>query len=130
MVLQTAPRLTRHPPRTTLSPEPPHIRPARQLLAMLESKKASDTLSLGVRPEGILVSHDDQPGYRPAEAHLIQPFGGFDIVDLRLGEQTLRARTTAGYVRKAGDRVFARIDPAQAHGVLSGGGIGMAGCGA
>ena len=47
----------------------------RQLLAMLESKKASDTLSLGVRPEGILVSHDDQPGYRPAEAHLIQPFG-------------------------------------------------------
>ena len=27
----------------------------------------------------------------------------------------LRARTSAGYVAKAGDRVLARIDPAQAH---------------
>jgi multiple sugar transport system ATP-binding protein len=27
----------------------------------------------------------------------------------------LRARTRSGFVAKAGDRVFARIDPAQAH---------------
>jgi multiple sugar transport system ATP-binding protein len=87
----------------------------RELLGMLEQKKAGSDLSLGVRPEGILVSRDDKPGYRPAEAHIIQPFGGFDIVDLRVGAQTLRARTTSGFVGKAGDRVYARIDPAQAH---------------
>lgn len=87
----------------------------RELLAMLEAKQAPRDLSLGVRPEGVLVSHENQPGFKPVEAHIIQPFGGFDIVDLRLGEQTLRARTTAGYVRKAGDRVFVRIDPTQAH---------------
>ena len=29
--------------------------------------------------------------------------------------KTLRARTTSGYVGKVGDRVFARIDPSQAH---------------
>ena len=63
----------------------------------------------------MLVSRDDQPGYRPVEAHLIQPFGGFDIVDLKVGGKTLRARTTSGFVGKAGDRVLARIDPAQAH---------------
>ena len=55
------------------------------------------------------------PGYRAAEAHLIQPFGGFDIVDLRFGGKTLRARTTSGYVGKAGARVWARIEPSQAH---------------
>jgi multiple sugar transport system ATP-binding protein len=87
----------------------------RELLAMLEQKKAGGELSLGVRPEGVLVSHEDKPGYRPLEAHIIQPFGGFDIVDLRVGEQSLRARTTSGYVGKPGDRVWARIDPAQAH---------------
>jgi multiple sugar transport system ATP-binding protein len=87
----------------------------RELLAMLDQKRAGSELSLGVRPEGILVSHDERPGYRAAEAHIIQPFGGFDIVDLKVGEQTLRARTTSGYVGRAGDRVFARIDPAQAH---------------
>ena len=87
----------------------------RELLGMLESKKVGSNLSLGIRPEGVLVSRTDQPGYRPAEAHIVQPFGGFDIVDLRVGNRTLRARTTAGYVGKAGDTVWARLDPAQAH---------------
>jgi multiple sugar transport system ATP-binding protein len=87
----------------------------RELLGMLESKKAKGPLSLGVRPEGVLVSRTSQPGYRPAEAHQVQPFGGFDIVDLKVGESTLRARTPAGFVTKAGDPVWASIDPSQAH---------------
>jgi multiple sugar transport system ATP-binding protein len=86
-----------------------------QLLGMLESKKATGPLTLGIRPEGVLVSRNDQPGYRPVEAHIIQPFGGFDIVDLKVGSRTIRARTTSGYVGKAGDQVWARFDPAQAH---------------
>ena len=87
----------------------------QSLLGMLQSKKAGNDLSLGIRPEGVLVSRTDQPGYRPAEAHIVQPFGGFDIVDLRIGSRTLRARTTSGYVGKAGDQVWARLDPSHAH---------------
>lgn len=87
----------------------------RDLLGMLEQKKAGEDLSLGIRPEGVLVSREPQPGYRPAVAHIIQPFGGFDIVDLKFGEQTLRARTTAGFVDKASTQVYARLDPVQAH---------------
>ncbi|HWA20600.1 MAG TPA: ABC transporter ATP-binding protein [Devosia sp.] len=87
----------------------------RDLLGMLQGKQASTDLSLGIRPEGILVSNTDAAGYRPAQAHIVQPFGGFDIVDLKIGNRTLRARTAAGYVGKAGDRVWARIDPAHAH---------------
>ena len=87
----------------------------RELLGMLQQKQAGNDLSLGVRPEGILVSRDEQPGYRPVEAHIIQPYGGFDIIDLKVGGKTFRARTTSGYVGRAGDRVWARIDPAQAH---------------
>ena len=86
-----------------------------ELLGMLQQKKAARELSLGVRPEGVLISRDPQPDYRPVEAHLIQPFGGFDIVDLKIGEQTLRARTAAGFIAGPGERVFAKIDPAQAH---------------
>ena len=87
----------------------------REVLAMLADKRAGSDLSLGVRPEGVLVSLEEQPGYRPVEAHLIQPYGGFDIVDLQVGNKTLRARTTSRFVDKPGDRVWARIDPAQAH---------------
>jgi multiple sugar transport system ATP-binding protein len=86
----------------------------RELLNMLQGKAAND-LSLGIRPEGIVVSNTDSAGFRPAEAHIVQPFGGFDIVDLKIGGRTLRARTAAGYVRKAGDKVWAKIDPAHAH---------------
>ena len=87
----------------------------RELLGMLQSKKAGGELSLGVRPEGVLVSRDEKPGFRPVEAHLIQPYGGFDIVDLKVGGNTLRARTTSNLVGKPGERVWARIDPSQAH---------------
>jgi multiple sugar transport system ATP-binding protein len=68
-----------------------------------------------VRPEGVLVSREQQAGYRPVEAHIIQPFGAFDIIDLKVGSKTLRARTRSGYVGRAGDQVWARIDPSQAH---------------
>ncbi len=72
-------------------------------------------LSLGIRPEGLLIEHQAAEGFVPVEAHIIEPLGSYDIVDLKLGTQMLRARTRSGFVAKAGDRVYARIDPAQAH---------------
>ncbi len=87
----------------------------REVLGMLESKKASKDLSLGVRPEGVLLSREQQPGYRSVEAHIIEPFGPYDIVDLKVGSRILRARTSTGFVDRAGDQVWARIDPAQVH---------------
>jgi multiple sugar transport system ATP-binding protein len=85
------------------------------LLARLEGKSAGRELSMGVRPEGVLVAHEAAAGFLPVEAQLIEPLGSYDIVDLKIGSQMLRARTRSGFVRNAGDRVFARIDPAQAH---------------
>ncbi|MGO4841889.1 TOBE domain-containing protein, partial [Rhizobiaceae sp. 2RAB30] len=87
----------------------------RELLGKLNGKAASGGLSLGVRPEGVLVDHQAREGFLPVEAHIIEPLGAYDIVDLKVGGQTLRARTRSGYVARAGDRVFARVDPAQAH---------------
>jgi multiple sugar transport system ATP-binding protein len=72
-------------------------------------------LALGIRPEGVLVSHEAGAGYQPVEAHIIEPLGSHDIVDLKIGSQFLRARTRSGYVSKPGEQVYVRIDPAQAH---------------
>ena len=60
-------------------------------------------------------AREPQQGYLPVEAHIIEPLGSYDIVDLKVGSQMLRARTRSGFVPQAGERVFARIDPAQAH---------------
>lgn len=97
----------------------------REVLGMLEGKKATKDLSLGVRPEGVLLSRDQQPGYRPVEAHIIEPFGPFDIVDLKVGSRILRARTSTGFVGRPGERVWARIDPAQVHFFDSGSGASL-----
>jgi multiple sugar transport system ATP-binding protein len=85
-----------------------------ELLAKLNGA-ANRNLSLGVRPEGVLVRHDAAEGFLPVEAHIIEPLGAYDIVDLQVGKQMLRARTRSGYVKQAGDRVFARVDPTHAH---------------
>jgi multiple sugar transport system ATP-binding protein len=87
-----------------------------ELLSKLEEHRyVNGNLALGVRPEGVLVRHDAAYGYLPVEAHIIEPLGSHDIVDLKVGRQMLRARTRSGYVKSAGDRVFARIDPSHAH---------------
>ncbi|MEX0852652.1 MAG: ABC transporter ATP-binding protein [Bauldia sp.] len=71
-------------------------------------------IMLGVRPEGVLVTRQQSAGYIPVEAHIVEPLGAYDIVDLKVGGQFLRARTPSGYAR-AGERVWARLDEAQTH---------------
>lgn len=72
-------------------------------------------LMLGVRPEGVLISRDPQPGYIELTVGIIEPLGSHDIVDLKVGDGILRARTKSAYVGGPGQKVWARIDPAQAH---------------
>ena len=73
-------------------------------LGRASSQHAEDELAIGVRPEGVLVARQPTPGYIPVEAHIIEPLGPYDIVDLKFGKQLLRARTPSGFVAKAGRR--------------------------
>jgi multiple sugar transport system ATP-binding protein len=86
------------------------------LTAKLEAGRAkTGHLMLGVRPEAISVAHESRDNYLPVEAHIIEPLGSHDIVDLKIGAQMIRARTRSGFVGRAGDRVWIHIDPAQTH---------------
>jgi len=89
--------------------------PAELFHKVVEQRHAENELSIGVRPEGVLVARQPTDGYIPVEAHIIEPLGPYDIVDLRVGKQLLRARTASGYVEKAGDAVWARLDEKQTH---------------
>jgi multiple sugar transport system ATP-binding protein len=87
-----------------------------ELTARLDAAGArAKDLTLGIRPEGVLVSTEPADGHLPLEAHIIEPLGAYDIVDLRAGDHMLRARTRAGFVRTPGTTVHARIDPAHVH---------------
>jgi multiple sugar transport system ATP-binding protein len=82
---------------------------------VVEHRHTEDELAVGVRPEGVLVARQATEGYIPVEAHIIEPLGPYDIVDLKFGKQLLRSRTASGYVEKAGDVVWARLDEKQTH---------------
>jgi multiple sugar transport system ATP-binding protein len=88
-----------------------------QLLAQLNGAGArpDSDLALGVRPEGVLIAQKPQKDFVEVEAHFIEPLGAYDIVDLKVGDHFLKARTPSGYVAQAGEKVWAQIDPAQVH---------------
>ncbi|TPK75642.1 ABC transporter ATP-binding protein [Mesorhizobium sp. B2-4-15] len=76
---------------------------------------AGGQLALGIRPEGVLIRRDAADGFMAVETQIVEPLGSFDIVDLKVGSKMLRARTKSGFVSGPGEKVFARIDPTQAH---------------
>ena len=88
----------------------------KKLTDMVASRNtAGGKLAMGIRPEGVAVSHDHQEGFIALKTQIVEPLGSHDIVDLNFGNQMLRARTASGYVKRPGDLVYARIDPVQAH---------------
>jgi multiple sugar transport system ATP-binding protein len=72
-------------------------------------------MTVGIRPEGVVVARQEASGFVPVEAHIIEPLGAYDIVDLKVGDGFLRARTASGFVGRPGDTVWARLDAAQTH---------------
>jgi multiple sugar transport system ATP-binding protein len=80
-----------------------------------EAGRSNTDLTIGIRPEGVLVARQPQEGFVPVTADIVEPLGAYDIVDLKLGNQWLRARTSSGFVGSSGDLVWARLDELQLH---------------
>jgi multiple sugar transport system ATP-binding protein len=80
---------------------------------------AGAELALGIRPEAIAVTRAPVFDAVPAQVHLIEPMGAYDIVDIALGQAAggamLRARTPSRFVRAQGDAVWLSLDDARTH---------------
>ena len=70
---------------------------------------------LGIRPEAVLLSHEPAEGYVETTTTNIEPLGSHDIVDVRLGDTTLRARSESGFARGEGQKLYVALDPMRAH---------------
>jgi multiple sugar transport system ATP-binding protein len=81
------------------------------LVAHLPARRA---IKLGVRPEAVLLRHEPASGFVETETTNVEPLGSHEIVDVRLGDATLRARVEPGFVAN-GQRVWVGIDPERAH---------------
>lgn len=77
--------------------------------------KSEAGVTLGLRPEAILLSQTKNKGQTEAVTTNIEPLGSHDIVDVRLGDSILRVRTESGFVTGEGQAVWVGVDTAQAH---------------
>jgi len=89
--------------------------PAELYRRVVEGRHDQDKVAVGVRPEAVVVARQATDGYFPAQAHIIERLGPYDIVDLKVGTQLFRSRTASGYVKQAGDAVWAHLDEKQTH---------------
>ena len=70
---------------------------------------------LGVRPEAVILSHGPGDGFVETETTNVEPLGSHDIVDVRVGTETLRARCASGFVHGEGAKVWIALDPQRVH---------------
>jgi multiple sugar transport system ATP-binding protein len=85
---------------------------ARLLRHQAASRKE---LALGVRPESVQVTDQAVPGFIPARVHLIEPQGAYDILDIRIGDVVLRARTASRFVAKLDQPIWIKLDEDRTH---------------
>jgi multiple sugar transport system ATP-binding protein len=78
-------------------------------------QNGEERLALGIRPEAVSVALTASPDHVEGRVHLIEPLGAYDIVDIAVGDATLRARTSSQFVRAQGDAVWIKLDDARIH---------------
>jgi multiple sugar transport system ATP-binding protein len=74
--------------------------------------QASDAeVTVGLRPEGIQIAADDADGAQQAEVVAVEPFGSEVIVDVKVGEQSVKIRTAPDVRPAPGSHIALRADP-------------------
>jgi len=89
---------------------------SKEVYNRLEEKRAfSKKLVLGIRPEWIRIEKKKTENLVPAEIYVIEPLGPSKIVDLKVGNDIIKARTGADFEVRIGDRVWIELIEKKVH---------------
>jgi len=72
-------------------------------------------LVLGVRPEWIRIEKKKSEGLVQAEVYVVEPLGSSKIIDLKIGNEVIKARTDADFDVKIGDKVWIQFIEKKVH---------------
>jgi len=81
----------------------------------VRDKATGSELVLGARPEDIKVHTGKQPESVEAEVYAVEPLGNEIIVDLKIGDQIVKAVTDPTYSGKIGDSAWVTINKQRMH---------------
>jgi multiple sugar transport system ATP-binding protein len=89
---------------------------SREIYDKLSEKNVfSKDLVLGIRPEWIEIEHGKEDGLVSAEIYVIEPLGPSKVIDLKIGNDIVKARTSADFDAQIGDRVWVRLNEKKVH---------------
>ncbi|HEY8416417.1 MAG TPA: ABC transporter ATP-binding protein [Limnochordales bacterium] len=78
-------------------------------------RASSKEVVLGVRPEDVRLSTEPADGMPAGQVYMLEPLGRDTLVDVRIGQQPIRALVPGGAAVKVGDRVWLQWDPDRLH---------------
>jgi multiple sugar transport system ATP-binding protein len=89
---------------------------SKLLYHKIESKKVPrGQLAIGVRPEAVRLARKAKDDYIKAEVHVIEPLGPFDIVDIKVEDQVIRAKAASRFIEKPGESIWFQLDEQRTH---------------
>jgi len=82
---------------------------------LAEKDAFSKDLVLGIRPEWIEIDRKKTNGKVGAEIYVVEPLGASKIIDLKIGNDIVKARTSADFNVKIGDKVWVGLNEKKVH---------------
>jgi len=74
--------------------------------AHIRKISSSSSLTIGVRPENVLIEKKPKASSIPAEVYIIEPLGDSLIINLKIGSTLIKVRARGDFLAKTGDRVY------------------------
>jgi multiple sugar transport system ATP-binding protein len=77
---------------------------------VMDKNELDKVVVLGVRPEEVKISMTEQKDYNKASIFVVETIGSYNIVDIKFGQQIIRARTSASFMPNIGDSAYVGFD--------------------
>jgi len=83
----------------------------KNIQKLIIDKNAEDKdLILGVRPENVIFSSQPQQGYAKTKVYVIEVMGSYNIIDIKLGPETVRVRSLPDVRPSIGSEAYISFD--------------------
>ena len=89
---------------------------SKEIYGRLSEKNAlGKDLVLGIRPEWVGIDHKKSDGQVGAEIYVVEPLGPSKVIDLKIGNEIIKTRTSADFEAKIGDKVWVTLNEKKVH---------------
>lgn len=78
---------------------------------IIDKEKQEKDLVLGIRPENVMFSQKTKSNSLPARVYVVETMGSYNIIDVKLGDETIKVRTAPSIVPDIGETVSISFDP-------------------